>query len=695
MTEISEQSQHDTNDHAEGVASGGVLLVGSVPLRSAEEVFRVMAAELGDRLRQIPDGETGPRADWIVWQYPVLSSRPEFEVCPPGPNQHRALPRLRIRDGESVDTLRFDDLGYAQAALSSFNLFARRKRDGQILPHLRFQVSLPTPLAPIAAFIAPEDQSRVEPLYETRMLNELTTIFEAIPHDQLAVQWDTNFEFAMLDGVMPAWFSDPRSSIVERLVRLGRTIPADVQLGYHFCHGHERHHRERPYDAQALVDIANALSLSLGRSLDWVHLPVQRGRVDVAFFETLAQLALRPETSLYLGLLHPADGLAGARARVVAAQRFVHDFGVATDCGWSRHRPQDVEPLIELHRAVSTASQPARRAPTTFAWPAGWERIPDEDWTTEPVDAFGESYDIVAQHSWYHNLDPTVEELVHLLADGEILVDYSGGTGILLDRLKLRLFNTQAGAVIVDSSPKFLRVALEKFRDDSRVGLRLLHYLKDEKRLQTLDEVLGPALLDRGVDVIVSTNAVHLYPDLPDTVASWLRALGPGGHVLVNSGNIRNPRARRNEWILDETVWVVGDLAEGLVRTDAEYAAYRGDLDDTERMAAHAAFRDKVFHHPRPLEFYLETFELAGLKVESVREASIEARVNEWYELLATYSDAVLGWVGGTEKIDGTPPSEQAVADRLKLIGHAMDVLFHGRPTFQACWTYITCANGS
>jgi SAM-dependent methyltransferase len=685
----------DSSEQENGIATGGVLLVGSVPLRSAEEVFQVMAAELGDRVRQIPDGETGPRSDWIVWQYPVLSSRPEFEVCPPGATSHRKLPRLRIRDGESIDTLRFDDLGYAQAALSSFNVFARRKRDGQLPSHCRFQVSLPTPLAPIAAFIAPEDQAAIEPLYEARILHELTTIFEAIPHDQLAIQWDTNFEFAMLDGVMPTWFEDPRSSIVERLVRLGRTIPADVQLGYHFCHGHEQHHRERPYDAQALVDIANALSLSLGRSLDWVHLPVQGGRVDLAFFETLGQLALRPETSLYLGLLHPADGLAGAKARVVAAQRFVHDFGVATDCGWSRHRPQEVEPLIELHRATSTALEPSARARTAFVWPAGWERIPDEEWTTDPVDAFGASYDNVAEHSWYRNLDPTVDELAHLLGDGEILVDYSGGTGILIDRLKLRMFDTHAGAVIVDSSPKFLRVALEKFRDDSRVGLRLLRFLKDEKRLQRLDEVLGPELLERGVDVIASTNAVHLYPDLADTVSTWVRALRPGGHVLINSGNIRNPRARRSEWILDETVWVVGDLAEGLVRTDPAYAAYLPDLDNAERMAAHAAFRDKVFLHPRPLEFYLETLELTGLKVESVREASIEARVQEWYELLTTYSDAVLGWVGGTEKIDGAAPTPAAVADRLKLIRHAMDVLFHGRPTFQACWTYITCINGS
>jgi SAM-dependent methyltransferase len=679
-------------EDSRGPATGGVLLVGSVPLRSAEEVFQVMATELGDRLMQLPDGETGPRSDWIVWQYPVLSSRREFEVCPPGDQPHRALPRLRIRDGESLATLRFDDLGYAEAAISSYRSFARRKRDGQIPSHCRFQVSLPTPLAPIAAFVAPEDQARVEPLYEERMVHELASIFDAIPHEQLAIQWDTNFEFAMLDGIMPAWFTDPRAGIVERLVRLGRSVPAAVQLGYHFCHGHESHHRDRPYRAQPLVDIANALSLSLGRPLDWVHLPVQ-GAIDLAFFETLAQLALRPTTRLYLGLLHPSDGELGARARIVAAQRFVHDFGVATDCGWARHRPQDVGSLIELHRAVTTPIRPAKR-PRAFAWPAGWERVPDDDWTRQPVDAFGEAYDNVDHHSWYRNLDTTVEELSHLLGDGDILVDYSGGTGILLDRLKLRMLDVRAGAVIVDSSPKFLRVALEKFRDDPDVGLRQLRFLKPEKRLQRLDEVLGPELLERQIDAIVSTNAIHLYLDLADTVSSWLRVLRPGGHTLVNSGNIRNPRARRNEWILDETVWVVGDLAEGLVRNDPAYATYRADVDDRERMAAHAAYRDRVFLHPRPLDFYLETLELAGLKVESVREASIEARVDDWYELLRAYHDAVLGWVGGTEKIDGAPPSPEAVADRLALIRHAMDVLFHGRPKFQACWTYITCVNG-
>src|SRR5207237_8585245 len=75
----------------------GVHLVGSVPLASADEVFRAVGAALGDHVRRIPDGETGPRSDWIVWQYPVLSSRPQFEVVPPAPAHDRALPRPRLR----------------------------------------------------------------------------------------------------------------------------------------------------------------------------------------------------------------------------------------------------------------------------------------------------------------------------------------------------------------------------------------------------------------------------------------------------------------------------------------------------------------------------------------------------------------------------------------------------------------------
>ena len=74
----------------------------------------------------------------------------------------------------------------------------------------------------------------------------------------------------------------------------------------------------------------------------------------------------------------------------------------------------------------------------------------------------------VEAHVWYRSLDLTVEDLAGTLQDGDLLLDYSAGTGMLLDRLRLRIFDRRVGVVIVDRPPKFLRVALEKFRGDRR-----------------------------------------------------------------------------------------------------------------------------------------------------------------------------------------------------------------------------------
>jgi SAM-dependent methyltransferase len=669
----------------------GAHLVGSVPLASADVVFRTVAAAIGDRLRRIPDGETGPRSDWIVWQLPVFTSQPRLEIVPPGPNSWRPLPRVRLSEGARQAPIVFEALGYAEAAIASYRVFARLKRDGLVPVACRFQVCLPTPLAPISAFVVPEDQAALEPAYEDRLLAELRLMLQAVPHDQLAIQWDTNFEFGMLEGVFPVWFDDAKGGILERLLRLARHVPPDVELGYHFCYGDVQHrHFKEPADAGRLVEVATALTMSLGRPLNWLHLPAPRDRFDDGYYAPLQDLRLRAETELYLGLVHHTDGVAGTRRRMEIARRFVSGFGIATECGWGRRAPTTIPELLRVHRELSAPVQQPGPPRARFQWPAGFVRVPDEDWTRQPVETFGLQYDTVENHGWYRNLDPTVEDLARHLGEGQLLIDYSGGTGILLDRLKLRIFDRQVGMLIVDSSPKFLRVALDKFGDDERIAFRLLRWRKQDRRLDFLDEGLGPELLARQADAIASTNAIHLYLDLGPTLASWARVLRPGGRAFVQSGNIRNPQARPTEWILDETVWAIHEIATGLVRNDPRYAAYRPLLDDEARMQAHVAHRDRVFLPVRPLDYYLRSLTEAGFDVEQVTARTIEARVDEWFEFLSAYHEAVLGWVGGSARVDGAPPGQDAVRDRLALIRHAMDTLFGGRPAFQCCWTYIT-----
>src|ERR1051326_3670610 len=253
----------------------GVHLVGSVPLASADAVFQKVAGAIGDRLRRIPDGETGPRSDWIVWQLPIFTSQPALDVAPPDPGGWRPLPRVRLADEGDAARVTFEALGYADAAIASYRTFARRKRDGVIPVACRFQVSLPTPLAPICAFVVPHPQRLLEPAYEASLLAELAVVLAEVPHDQLAIQWDTNFEFGMLEGVFPVWFDDVKGGVLERLLRLSRHVPHDVELGYHFCYGDVQHrHFTEPSDAGTLVEIANALTASLGRPPNCLHCPV-------------------------------------------------------------------------------------------------------------------------------------------------------------------------------------------------------------------------------------------------------------------------------------------------------------------------------------------------------------------------------------------------------------------------------------
>jgi hypothetical protein len=111
---------------------------------------------------------------------------------------------------------------------------------------------------------------------------------------------------------------------------------------------------------------------------------------------------------------------------------------------------------------------------------------------------------------------------------------------------------------------------------------------------------------------------------------------------------------------------------------------YREAVDDAARMRAHADHRNRVFLQARPLEHYVGALGDAGFEVLDVREETIEAKVSEWFEFLSAYHDAVLGWVGGAD------PTPGALRDRLHLIRHAMETLFGGRPSFNACWTYIS-----
>src|SRR5205085_2244636 len=183
-----------------------------------------------------------------------------------------------------------------EAAITSYTTFSRLKQEGTFPAHYRFQVSLPTPLAVVNAFVERPDRPVIEPIYEGRLLAELDEITTAIPHAQLAIQWDMPIEIGILEGVIPSHLNNPRTDILNRLTSISTRIPLDVELGYHLCYGDEGHHHfKQPTDTSIMLELANALSGTISRPINWLHMPVPRDRSDDAYFAPLRNLTLHPE----------------------------------------------------------------------------------------------------------------------------------------------------------------------------------------------------------------------------------------------------------------------------------------------------------------------------------------------------------------------------------------------------------------
>jgi hypothetical protein len=343
------------------------MLLGSVNLTDAEEVFRTVAAVSGTTIAAIPDGERGRRAGWIGAQVPLLMGNPllTHDVLPPGSYGAGDEPRILFRPREGVDPgevrLSFP---YAEDAIASSRLLERLQSEGAVPQGVRLQVSIPSAIATVVAFIAPDCQAALLGSVEASLADEVARIAEAIPHDRVAVQWDVAVEFNYIElQGSPGPFS--RRELIDSLVRLGNAVPADIPLGYHLCYGDapeepgvsKGRHFVEPADAGLLTEFANAIVAGVSRQVAWVHMPVPIERDDDAYFAPLADLHLPQGTRLFLGLVHEEDGIEGAQRRIAAAANVVRGFGVATECGLQNEPRGAIARILETQRdAVVPAS---------------------------------------------------------------------------------------------------------------------------------------------------------------------------------------------------------------------------------------------------------------------------------------------------------------------------------------------------
>lgn len=347
-----------------------LLLIGSCPLDTSELVMRHFGAKLGQYLHALPDGEIGERQFWVIRQHfrvlhghsdIVTLQRPlrdgDIERLIPHSRHDRWL--FRVRDG--VEHVRFAEpgwrLGYAQDAINSYCVFKLLKEQGAIPQHLRFQVSIPTPNSVISLenWPRPEDLPRVRPGYESAVETEIATICNHIPHDQLAIQFDSVWElgevYGYFDGVAPC---DAVNRNIEQIRKVASAIPREVHLGFHLCFGtFGGWPRIQSNDLQPAIDIANGFIAAAERQVDWIHIPLAE-LLNEAYYAPLENLDLRG-ARLYLGLIHHMNSF---EKRLSLARRYSKSFGLAAYCGLGRVPPDELPEAIREHEeAIRIAIQ--------------------------------------------------------------------------------------------------------------------------------------------------------------------------------------------------------------------------------------------------------------------------------------------------------------------------------------------------
>jgi hypothetical protein len=340
------------------MSARNVHLVGSVPLADACTVFETVSAALGPRLRRIPDGETGARSDWIVHLETIFAGNPALEKSDEVFRLHASAPdrtRYRLKPGASVKDVVFGNLGYADVAVRSYRDFARLKQQGKIPAHCRFQVDFVPAHSVIWLFVQDDLHQALDPIYNAAVRREIDKLAGAVPHDQLAIQFDVaSAVFARLQRNERSAYGRNRDETLATfttiLTELAEHVPADIELLFHFCYGDSNHrHVVEPIDSGDMVDMANSLARTIARPIQLIHMPVPRDRADDAYFAPLGRLRLKPETELCLGLVHYTDGVAGTRARLATAEKHVKNFSIATECGFGRRPVETIPDLLRIH----------------------------------------------------------------------------------------------------------------------------------------------------------------------------------------------------------------------------------------------------------------------------------------------------------------------------------------------------------
>ena len=138
----------------------------------------------------------------------------------------REIPRLRVKPGATIDPATFET-GYADMAIESWAVFERMQKAGEIPAGVKFQISIPTPIAPTYNNMVPRRPAEAAAAADASISSaRCAKIAKALPNDRIAIQWDVCQEVLAWEGYYDKGPVDFRTETIDVLTKIGDGVPA-------------------------------------------------------------------------------------------------------------------------------------------------------------------------------------------------------------------------------------------------------------------------------------------------------------------------------------------------------------------------------------------------------------------------------------------------------------------------------------
>ena len=311
--------------------------------------------------------------------------------------------------------------------------------------------------------------------------------------------------------------------------------------------------------------------------------------------------------------------------------------------------------------------------------PKSWK--PDRP-TSKGASAF---HNAVVNASWLHNcVDQLIEYIDPKIKEQDIVVDFGAGTGTSSARI-LKKFKNKINLWLVDNSPAWLGKAYEYLHSKPNVEFFVLE--KKNDNYSTLSETVGK----ESVNKVLSSNTVHLIPNLKETFNGIFNSLKPKGVFIFNSGNIEREGKPKGALMLDSTVYRVHDIAIDLINKLPEFKKYREGLD--KRIMDFLPQRKFIFPYPKDIKEYVNALKVARFKQVKIYYSCFKVKYSDYLKFLRVkrLQAGILPEVGGRE------PTSKEIEDRDELVYKAslrfFDELQENNPladdkSWQCEWAY-------